>query len=516
MNSKYYVTFLLIITIALGFILRIYSLSNLPPGFFCDEAATGYNAYTILHTARDEYGVFLPVFFRSFGNFRPGFPMYFTVPFVLLFGLNETSVRLASAVIGTLTVLGIFLLTKQLTKSSLAALLAALFLAISPWHIQFSRYSEGNIYLPFFVTYALYLFLLGLGKKSVTALLFSALCFGLGFYTYFQAYFLIPLIIVLLSILYSKTIIHCKKLFVTPLLLFGITLIPFFMGIPHGEILARFFQVSTSNQDKSLQEIIVKMATTYKDHFMPSFLFLKGDIGYPTHFITRFSVKNIGELYLLQLPLILFGFAYFLKWRKTFLLLIFLLLIYPLGSTLAPFADGGGPFTTRSIIGVIPFQILSGAGVIFLLKTISYKNARFIFLGALLLAIFFSVKDYTYKYFHEYPLYSADFWGWQYGPKPIMNYFLTNQSKYDDLVIVGNFNAPDIFIKFYDPTNQCNSKCRIGSITDYQSGRKQLFAIGADRFSEIPSSLSFEKLQTILYPNTTPAFHIGELKSKQK
>jgi hypothetical protein len=34
-----------------------------PPGFFRDEAAIAYNAYTIGHNGRDEYGARFPLYF---------------------------------------------------------------------------------------------------------------------------------------------------------------------------------------------------------------------------------------------------------------------------------------------------------------------------------------------------------------------------------------------------------------------------------------------------------------------
>jgi len=37
-----------------------------PPGFNADEAAFGYNAYSLLKTGRDEYGTLLPLSIKSF------------------------------------------------------------------------------------------------------------------------------------------------------------------------------------------------------------------------------------------------------------------------------------------------------------------------------------------------------------------------------------------------------------------------------------------------------------------
>ncbi len=50
---------LLVIVILAGF-LRLWQLGVVPISPDWDEAALGYNAYSILHTGRDEYGIFLP------------------------------------------------------------------------------------------------------------------------------------------------------------------------------------------------------------------------------------------------------------------------------------------------------------------------------------------------------------------------------------------------------------------------------------------------------------------------
>src|SRR5919204_3766308 len=41
-----------------------------PPGFFRDEAALAYNAYTIENDGRDEYGARFPLYFSSFLDYK--------------------------------------------------------------------------------------------------------------------------------------------------------------------------------------------------------------------------------------------------------------------------------------------------------------------------------------------------------------------------------------------------------------------------------------------------------------
>lgn len=118
-------------------------------------------------------------------------------------------------------------------------------------------------------------------------------------------------------------------------------------------------------------------------------------------------------------------------------------------------------------------------------------------------------------YFKQYPLYSSDFWGWQYGPKEIITYFIAMEKSYDDLYLNGEFNGSEIFYKFYDPLNLCNSKCKIDTFYVHpyiiDPKRKQLFALSPDTLNKSPLKEKFLIKKTIYYPNNTIAFQIGEI-----
>ena len=121
----------------LAAVLRILFLSDIPNGFTTDEASTGYDAYSILATGRDQHGEFLPFFAQSFGDYNESLYRFITVPSIAVFGLNEFATRLPAALAGVLTVWIVYLLGKTWHDEHLAWI-AALLLAISPWHIFFS------------------------------------------------------------------------------------------------------------------------------------------------------------------------------------------------------------------------------------------------------------------------------------------------------------------------------------------------------------------------------------------
>jgi len=105
LKQKQKVFILLLTGLILSFVFRVILLTESPPGLFCDEASFGYNAFSIAETGRDEHGVFLPVFFEAFGDFKNPVYVYILVPFVKLLGLSVFSVRFTSAFIGIGSVL---------------------------------------------------------------------------------------------------------------------------------------------------------------------------------------------------------------------------------------------------------------------------------------------------------------------------------------------------------------------------------------------------------------------------
>lgn len=505
---------LMLFIVSFGLLFRIYQLKNIPPGFFADEASIGYNAFTLVNFGSDEAGNKMPLLFQNFGNFyRPGVSIYIAALFVKPLGLSEGVVRLPTALIGTLTVVFIYLVTKLLFDSEVIAFISAISLAISPWHIHMSRIGQEFVYLPFFILVSLFMFLLGLKRKSNIILPVSFILFGISLYTYVPAYFLIPLLMLGLLLVYRKELLTVKKGLFCGLVLSTIISLPLLAGIPAGKTFSRYSQLSTTNGNKPLEEIVSKTVKTYADHFSINFLFKDGDIGYPGHFITRFSVRGLGELYWIQMPLIILGIIYLIKKHsKNSAVVALFLLIYPLPSSLVPFADGGGPFAMRSILGVIPFQMLTGVGTFYAIQVAKSTMIRYLLVGLLVIILIFSLIDFLHKYYFEYPIYASNFWGWQMGPKEIMKTFLSEKNNYEQLIFSYSFNAPYIFLKFYDPNNVCANKCIIGDFSKLDLTKKQLFSVAYDKMAQIPKDLSFVPIKTIYYPDNQPAFFIGEFK----
>ena len=228
MNKK--IVVLLGIILFIAAILRLWDLGNVPISPDWDEAALGYNAYSILHTGRDEYSKFLPIILRSFDDYKPALYAYFAIPPIALFGLNTFAVRFPSAVFGILAVIGTFFLVKELFPKakqfsifnfqfSIAEIVAFL-LAISPWHIQFSRIAfESNVGLTFNIFSAVF-FLKGLKKPWF--LLLSSFLMAINIYIYQSEKVFSPILLLLLIVIFRKEFFAISKKYTIVFVLIGI------------------------------------------------------------------------------------------------------------------------------------------------------------------------------------------------------------------------------------------------------------------------------------------------------
>ena len=511
--NKIYTALFLSVIILVAFFIRIYDLGNNPPGFFADEASIGHNAYALLNYGKDEHGKAFPLFFEAFGEYKNPFQIYLTVPFIFLFGPSVFAVRVTSVFLSLLTIISIYFLTKELCKKiespKITGLLAAALLSIAPWHIHFSRVSlEG--FMPFLlaVTLGTYFFLRF--KENDKFLYLATILFSLGLYTYFPARIFIPFFFLGLILIYLKDLAKKRKLLLANFFLGIILTLPILFFLIFGNGLARWNQVSIFNNPSSENSVYTHIAINYFSHFSPDFLFTKGDSGMEGQFVTRHSVKGFGQLFIIELPFIFLG-GYWLfrkKQKKPLAVLLIWLLLYPTGSM---FTSDASAQATRSIIGIIPFQVLTAIGILYTFVAIKLHHKILSLIFSICIFIFFGISTVSYlkSYFWDYKSYAADFWGWQYGASEIIYYFNSSQNNYDELVMTPSFNAPSIFLKFFAPIS-CE-KCIVGlPETDLDKSKKQLFAVPGDYPQKHPE-YNFKIIRIVNYPNNEVAFLIGEI-----
>ncbi len=108
--NKRNITYIALIGIFfLSILVRLIGFGTVPPELNRDEAALGYNAYSLIHSGKDEWGTPYPIVFRSFGDYKLAGYIYALIPGIKLFGLSIETVRLPSMIGGILLVFGAYL-----------------------------------------------------------------------------------------------------------------------------------------------------------------------------------------------------------------------------------------------------------------------------------------------------------------------------------------------------------------------------------------------------------------------
>lgn len=436
----------------LAIVLRFYLLGSVPNGLYQDETAIGYNAYSILETGKDEHGKSFPLYFKSFGDWKLPVYVYSVVPFVSMLGMTPLAVRLPSAIFGVLSVLAMYFFVRRLTKNEALSLLSAFFLAITPWHLHYSRAT-------FEVSICLFLYLAGgyfilraIQDKKYIFFLLGTLLFIINLYTYNLTRLLTPVIYLLFIVFFYKDIKKMPKnysLGTVGLVILG--LIPFILGLfglgGYSSAAGTLLNSSASIQSDLLEYrsylvnlpgIFVKSMFNkwnmtlwvYIEHiasyFSASFLFLTGS----TH--GNHGIGNVGQYYLFMLPLFIVGIfqAVILKDRNYYFLFAFSAAVI-LVSALTREA----PHATRSFFLLIPFTVFIALGAITIYQFLAkFKPLmRYVILAGIGVFAFYNVMYYFVSYYVYFPVAYAQ--SWRSEDKKLADYLSKKIDGYDNVVI---------------------------------------------------------------------------------
>jgi 4-amino-4-deoxy-L-arabinose transferase-like glycosyltransferase len=189
-KSKKYV--LLFLIVALGFFLRFVNIENAPPGVYPDEAVNGIDALNAIHYGNWQW-------FYEANNGREGFFMNMIAVCFKLFGVTVLSLKLPSIIFGTLTILGTYLLAKELYKKDRFALISAFLVSTAFWAINFSRISFRANTLPTVLVFSFYFLMRGVRTRKWWDFAAGGLIFGLGLHTYI-AFRIAPLILIVMLV----------------------------------------------------------------------------------------------------------------------------------------------------------------------------------------------------------------------------------------------------------------------------------------------------------------------------
>ncbi len=395
MTNKRSFVFAIIGILALASFFRFYKLPSVHPGLYPDEAMNGNNALEAIKT--NDFKIFYPE-----NNGREGLFINIQALF-LKFLLPENGhpepwmLKLPSAIFGILTVLGVFFLARELFRNyhgNKIALLSSFFLAVSFWHVNFSRIGFRAIMAPFFLTWGIYFLLLSFRKlgsaKNRLLPLLAGTIYGLGFYSYiaYRATPILILAIMILSWLKNKNIkrhiLFASLCFIFASIITVLPLLNYFIKNP-ADFFGRTAQISIFNSPTLVKDLglnILKTAAMF--NFAGDYNWRHNIAGRPLLF------WPVGILFLIGLFLSVKNF------RKNFILLGWLIV----AALPVVISNEGMPHALRAIIMAPPIFILAAWGGVKLYDWFLNRNVakKFLLAATSSLLAFLVVESY-WSYF---------------------------------------------------------------------------------------------------------------------
>ncbi len=457
---------LLLAALLLAAFLRLWQLSDLPPGFYHDEAYNGLDALSLTQGktfpqfyegwelyAQDAHGdnpptpTRFPIFFE--GNYgREPLHIYLMALSIWLLGPTPFAVRLVPALAGVLAVFTTYLAAREMVNrqseirnpKSEIPLLAAFFMAILLPAIHFSRF--GLRMMPFVVveTLVVYFFWRGVngegererggeGENRQSSMVYCQLLpfalagvfLGLGVYVY-AAGRVLPLLFVLFVPLWFWRDKGARRLWPQIGVMAGVsflTALPLLLYFARYPYFFSFRMAYVANKGKGVVEGRPLLTWLLNVGRVIGGLFWQGE----THL--RHNLPGRPFLDPIQAILFLIGMFHILRQkfnpRALFLLLWLIIMLLP------SILSGDAPHFGR-ISGALPaVAIILALGATKLTQFILHKlplhnsqftihNLQFIILLLLAASLFFSFRDYFIRY-ANHPQLAADFYlpDWELG-----------------------------------------------------------------------------------------------------
>ncbi len=396
--------------------------------------------------------------------------MYATIPFVYLFGLSETTVRLPSAVFGSLLPLVIYFFSLLLFKKKSVSLAAAFFVALSPWSLFLSRQAIQTTPAALLLVLGVLLFIKGIKQNSNLSIL-GTLVLGLSAYAYHNTRIFTPLLFLVLLFHYKGQLLLSLKKTVLMMTLAAVFFIPLFFVVfsPEGSARSAWVgildqgainDINTARGASTLSPFLARLAHNkvtyfvpkafgnYLGYFSPGFLTLRGG----TQF--QFNVQGFGIINPLDLVLLYFGLALLIsRYRKLDQdkkFLLYWLLLSPL-----PAAVTRDPYQVVRATTMLPvvYLVIAFALTETLAFTKNWDKNKKIILFSLFFLIYVSwfglyLRNLIFDYSNKYSR------AWQYGYRQAIIYAKENYDRYNRIAFTKNYGEPHEFVLFfnsYDP-----------------------------------------------------------------
>lgn len=219
--------------------------SGNPPGFYRDESGIALNAALIADSGRDEHGKLMPLYFRSYGDYKSAPYVYMLAAVFAVTGPNELVARVLSGVLGLTAVLLLGLLAHRLSGFRGVGFATAALAAATPWLFEVTRLVFEVALEPALIALLL-LLLVGVRGRETWS---NWQCAGIGLtlaliaYSYAGGRALAPLLALGLLVFATG---RCRRSVALTLGCFGAGLLPMalFIAVNPPALFARYGRVS--------------------------------------------------------------------------------------------------------------------------------------------------------------------------------------------------------------------------------------------------------------------------------
>ena len=301
----------------------------------------------------------------------------------------------------------------------------------------------------------------------------SVICYLLSVYTFNTPRLFLPLFLFGLSIIYKKELFKIKKWVLLSAFLALVIIAPLVPHLLSSEGRLRFREVNiftnldvikTANQRIEAEGnsflartfhnrrigYALLFAKHYFDHFNPGYLFFHGDVN------PKFSIQDVGQLYLVELPFLVLGLFFLFKHGKKAAWTVFLWLL--LGLVPAGTARET-PHALRTLVTLPTWQIIIAFGILGTYQSLKSKVSKRTLYLLSVICYLLSVSYFLHHYFIHYPQeFSRE---WQYGYKQAILSISEKDSPfekadqglsfedYDEILVSNVYGRPYIYFLYH-------------------------------------------------------------------
>jgi 4-amino-4-deoxy-L-arabinose transferase-like glycosyltransferase len=341
----------LLAILVLAAVLRLVRLPSCPPGPNPDEASNAVDARCLGLTACDRYGAFLPFYLKAYDDYREAAFTYLAAPLVLSLHDALVAVRLVAVCVGVGTVWLVYRLGRAMFSAPVGQW-AALWVALNPQHIFWSRLGMEVILVPLAGTVALlaYLHCAGQPRWGATRL---ALALLLVLYSGMMGKALAVLLVALFLVSPAPWLASARSRpahFFLAAVLLALGSVPAVAAAFAGPGHARFDVIRLHGSGPA--DLVGQAVRHYFTYWSPTYLIVPSGAGGLT-FLPHSGMVGCAELLCLLSGVLFLLIGRPAHWR----LLMLFLLLYPV-----PAAVTQSIAPSRVLIGVPALQLVAGYG----------------------------------------------------------------------------------------------------------------------------------------------------------